>query len=341
MKFKTLQLKKTAFAMLIGLLLSVAGLTNAFAQDQIAVLQHEGVITTYYGGNAFVDAYTAAENGDMITLSEGTFNGCSINKAITIHGAGYSYDSISMTAGTRLNGSIYINGGTQAEHLVIEGIGFVTIWYQELAYAELKRCSISHIYDSSDASAHDVRFINCSIGTLDLEKATNFVFINSVVNKAEAFKSQTTEKNVIGYNSYFYFYCTGTGCNNNKPKYSDFTNCILGEYNNNMIPESSCILNNCICIKGGYGSLLQNATHTNCMEVESLEDIFEDEGYYVLKDEIATSFLGTDGTQVGIYGGICPWTDRPIYMIMRHCTVGTRTTNDGHLSVDIEVVTEQ
>ena len=82
------------------------------------------------------------------------------------------------------------------------------------------------------------------------------------------------------------------------------------------------------------------------MEVETLEDIFVDftnniNDPFILLDEISNSIVGTDGTQVGIHGGMCPWTDRPNYMIMRRCTVGSRTTDDGHLSVDIEVVTEE
>ena len=36
-----------------------------------------------------------------------------------------------------------------------------------------------------------------------------------------------------------------------------------------------------------------------------------------------------------------PYNDHPYYMVVKHCTVGDRTTDDGHLSVDIEVVTEE
>ena len=74
--------------------------------------------------------------------------------------------------------------------------------------------------------------------------------------------------------------------------------------------------------------------------MDSEEDVFEEEGFYILKDEIASNFLGTDGTQVGIYGGFMPYSTRPTYMVLKRCNVANKTTIDGKLSVDIEVVTE-
>ena len=62
---------------------------------------------------------------------------------------------------------------------------------------------------------------------------------------------------------------------------------------------------------------------------------------FILKDEIATGFLGGDGTQVGIYGGMLPYSNRPTYMVLKRCNVASRSTIDGKLSVDIEVVTEE
>ena len=69
------------------------------------------------------------------------------------------------------------------------------------------------------------------------------------------------------------------------------------------------------------------------------EDIFNEE--FILDEGIATGFLGNNGTEIGIHGGYYPYSSRPGYMRMRRCIVGDRTTDDGHLSVDIEVVTEE
>lgn len=59
-----------------------------------------------------------------------------------------------------------------------------------------------------------------------------------------------------------------------------------------------------------------------------------------LQDSIATNVLGNDGTQVGVYGGMVPFTPRvntPRYV---KCNVAPHTTPDGKLSVDVEVVSE-
>ena len=61
---------------------------------------------------------------------------------------------------------------------------------------------------------------------------------------------------------------------------------------------------------------------------------------YQLKNDIATSFLGHDGTEVGLYGGMLPYRTRPHYMIIRNCNVAGRTTIDNKLSVEIELIDE-
>ena len=348
MRIRILQLKKTAFAALIVLLLSVVGMKNAFAQDQIATLLHGNDLTVYYGADAFIEAYTIAETGDIITLSGGTFNGCDIDKAVTIHGAGPVYDSIMMTDPTKLVGHIHFSGGSDTEHIIIDGVHFDnTIYYNNVSFAEFNHCIIYSGFYSHDnsGSANNLRFTNCRIWTFKFDNATNIVFVNSVAYSNSHFNNQATEKNIIAYNSYISFW-KDTSSSNNQPKCCVFTNCILCINDSASIPSSSCTLNNCICITNGKGSLLQYAIDYNCIEVETDGEVFisgwnTQYNPFILLDEIANSIVGTDGTQVGIYGGICPWTDRPNHMIMRRCTVGSRTTDDGHLSVDIEVVTEQ
>lgn len=70
----------------------VAGLmtlaTGLAAQTSIIALQHDGQVTLY-AYNELSSAISAAEAGDTIYLNEGTFTGgITIDKAITILGAG-------------------------------------------------------------------------------------------------------------------------------------------------------------------------------------------------------------------------------------------------------------
>ena len=61
---------------------------TVYAQTQIATLSHEGEISTFYGANSLRDAHNKAENGDVITLSAGSFNAVDFTKLITVRGAG-------------------------------------------------------------------------------------------------------------------------------------------------------------------------------------------------------------------------------------------------------------
>lgn len=361
MKMKRLQMKKAALSVLFTLLLSVAGVTNTFAQDQIAVLQHEGVTTTYYGGNVFVDAYNAAENGDMITLSAGNFNTCTIEKCITIHGAGAWQDEMvdEREQTVFLSNFTLSCGGTETEHLTMEGVRFPAIVNAANPYyAEFYRCSIPHIVTpySILGDMSNCKFINCRIGTLEystyyfhnynthidwISPSKNVYLLNSIVyNTSGLTKALNTEKNIIAYNSYIAY-------GEENLQSSDFYNCIISG-RPNYVPQGTCSFYNCVMANNGYeGSLLENAFHRNCIEVDEISQVFENftgdfnNELFIISDEISSIIQGNDGTEVGIYGGMYPYTERPVYMIMRHCTVGDRTTDDGHLSVDIEVVTEE
>ena len=91
--------------------------------SQIATLNHGGTISTYYGADAFVKAHTEAVEGDVITLSAGSFNGTNLSKAITLRGAGAGMDSVN-TSTTYINSAITINIPASSNNLIMEGINF-------------------------------------------------------------------------------------------------------------------------------------------------------------------------------------------------------------------------
>ena len=83
------------------------------------------------------------------------------------------------------------------------------------------------------------------------------------------------------------------------------------------------------------------------MEVNNFSDVFETftggfsyEEPFILNEEIATGFLGDDGTEVGIHGGAIPYDPRPSYQIVRQYNVPRQSDNEGHLNVGIEVYSE-
>jgi hypothetical protein len=66
-----------------------------------------------------------------------------------------------------------------------------------------------------------------------------------------------------------------------------------------------------------------------------------DEETFELTDEAKTTYLGSDGTQVGIYGGSLPFDPTPSNPQITKFNVASKSTADGKLSVDIQVNTAE
>ena len=108
--------------LIILLAILATGVAGAMAQQAVAVLTHAGNTKTFDGYTALQDAYKEAASGDLITLSSGTFGSvATIEKAITIRGAGMEYDSIYHTQATILSGDITLNlPETESGHFTLE-----------------------------------------------------------------------------------------------------------------------------------------------------------------------------------------------------------------------------
>lgn len=320
MKTKSLQIGKAMSAALFVLLLSVVGMKNAFAQNQVATLQHNDSITgVFYGQNAFVSAHNAAVNGDIITLSSGTFNNCQITKSVTIHGAGCVYDSITQKMPTIISGVVYVN----RNNLCVEGVWFTgSIKTNNGNYSNYSfiKCNINEINGAySNYYYSNWQFINCIIkqfGTGPTIYFHGMSIINSVVRFVGYHHTDITMPTIIN-NSVVLFNDEQTINNINA------YNSIIAVDSNHAV--SNCTFINCIGIETGETLLFEGQTTQNIMEFDSYDDVFESfigeisyDNIYQLKEEIATSFLGNNSTEVGIFGGMMPYNPRPSYMIMKH-----------------------
>ena len=310
----------------------------SYAQNQVATLQHNDTITgVYYGQNAFSSAYDAAVNGDVITLSSGTFNSCTIAKSITIHGAGCVYDSTTHVLPTNISGFFYFT----ANNTNIEGVNFLgTIYFSDYGYFgnnnSFTKCCINLIQNGSNNERTNNIFTNCIINTFSshlfystsiINCVVRFVLYNhddihnctSLYNSIILFDNELNIKNLISYNS------------------------IIATVSGHTV--SNCTFFNTIGIKTGETSLFEGQTSQNVMTVDDYSDVFETfdgtisyDNIYQLKNDIATSFLGHDGTEVGIYGGITPYKTRPPYMILKNCNVAGQTDENKKLNVEMELI---
>lgn len=332
MKAIALQFGKAMSAALFVLLLVAVGTKNALAQTQVATLQHGDDVSVFYGQNAFVEAHAAAETGDIITLSSGTFVPCDITKAITLRGAGCAIDTVASTNPTIFGGNITLNVADTANFLTIEGMLFTnTVYYSTLYNPKYIRCNFTEIGRySSYHYMNNAQFVNCIIDEFNLDNAFGTTFINSVM-----WRPSWPHHTILAYNSIL--------------RHWDYSN--LSAYNTILVngDNSYSLLSACSCINClGVGISFGQAYNSGCAIYDSYEEVFESfagefslDEPFILKDEIASGFLGSDGTQVGIYGGFMPYNPRPTYMVLKRCNVANKSTIDGKLSVDIEVVTEE
>ena len=322
-------------------LLFMAGMTESLAQTQVATLQHGDEITAFYGADAFVQAYNAAtvDDGDIITLSSGTFVAHDINKGITLRGAGCAADTEAGTIPTVISGDFYLNlHDTINTPVNIEGILFPNVVKpQTLRNPTFTRCNFKKIdwggyYNIMD----NAQFVNCLIEEVSsFSRFNNTVMVNCVVWNP---KDIPTDRRVVAYNSIFGpFTSTIQG----------FTgyNCIIIRDGGNT-PTNTCNFFNCIGVGIDDAEPFGSGLTSNCTTYGSYAEVFQtfvgefsfEEEFLLTED--AAAFETTDGTEVGIYGGNMPYSNIPFYMVRKRTTVSNRSNPDGTLNVEIEILDE-
>ncbi len=308
------------------------------AQEQLAVLKHNDSTSVFYGQSAFEQAYTAATHGDIITLSDGIFTAPqSVRKGITVRGNGAVADTARRSTGTYFMEDFGVSGLGDSLQFSAEGIYFDYLSVGSLDI-KLTRCYIDEFSQNGGVQA-----TNCIIRkSLNGTSSNNNTYINCVLLPLT--------------NSY----------PSNLPYYAICNNCIiLGKEDVQGSYYGQFQYNNCIIMRKGTSndtilngiinnSVLIGFTGTNSPTSSgnvamSLSDVFEnwdgeslptDLETYVLKSSVSDSIQSIDGSEVGIFGGFMPFDWRPSYSIIKRFNVANRTTADGKLSVDIEVISE-
>lgn len=331
---------KKLFLSLVAMMIA----TVSYSQNTlVATLSHGDNVTMYYGTYALRDAHEAAVSGDIINLSGGGFQGFTISKAITIQGTGIDTDKSTCIIGT-LHIDVSENG---TNRLSMEGVKCSAAIYIKgtLNNSLFQKCQFVGIYMTNTPIVRNAVFSNCKItrGT-EITGTSSLQFINCYINAITIGTNSSP-----GYNSSALFAnCiimpVNTGEYPNTIINSQLINCIIYSKNANQTRTlpSSTIATNCVSI--GYANLFDNSqTNSNCQSA-TFADVFKDfTGTYSdtqtfeLTEEAKTKYLGTDGTEVGIYGGLLPYNSTPSYPQITKMNVANKTTADGKLSVEIEV----
>lgn len=311
------------------------------AQEQLATLKHNDSISVYYGASAFEQAYTAATHGDIITLSDGIFSTPQyVQKGITVRGNGAVVDTARKSTGTYFMEVFNVRNLGDSLEFKAEGIYFDNFYAQNSYDIKLTRCYIDYFRQSSGVQATNC-IINKGIGSGSYSyfygsSSQNNTYINCVLNGGS---SLTLPYYVICNN------CIIIGRYDYDAYAYQYNNCVVIKKGSSNDTILNCTVNNSVLI--GFTSANHPTSLGNV--VMSLSDVFEnwdgetpstDLETYVLKSSVSDSIQGLDGTEVGIFGGFMPFDWRPSYSVIKRCNVANRTTADGKLSVDIEVITE-
>lgn len=289
---------------------------TAQGTDKIgAILQHGDDSNVYYGSTGLRQAYDAAVDGDVITLSKGTFDPVTIEKSVTIYGTGFENDDEAGTAITTINGHLNVGkADVVTDGIHIEGVkvnGSLRNNYKLKNYT-VKRCYITESMTFAN-NIENVLVKQCRIGgdlsggkTILADRLliancyvwgqVNYFSNESIVQIDHSFVGYqyNTYNDYNDYNIYAQFLWTNSIINSRGPNYRMAT----GNY---------ATVKNCIVVNGG-GGIRDNNIVENCYFVDAANifDDAEDVTYtesrtFKLKDE--DTYKGTDDTPIGPSGG--------------------------------------
>ena len=329
------------------LLLAVVGIlfaATSFAQNGlVASLSHEGTVTYYYGVTALQQAVTAAQSGDIVNLSSGSFNATTINKAITLRGAG-----IDSEAPTYITGDFSINIPTEdAYRFMMEGIRCSNTMKTTVQYANpyFVRCQFNSVTTNNlEDAISNIMFANCKItGNFSVGGSCTFNFVNCFINNFAQYDAATiTASNCIFEGEYYY--------GSNYLRQCQFSNCIFFIIRAEKPIPNNSQATNCISVNAGdhdfFSQLnVRPGCPTSSLNYETVFKTFtgtySDEETFELTETFSnTEFYtgsGVKGSDIGIYGGLLPYNSTPSYPLINSMTVPATTNNQGKMDVTVSV----
>lgn len=281
------------------------------------LLHHQGTVKVF-DGEKIEAAIKASADGDTIFLSEGTFPGFTINKKITIRGAGQE---------SRINSVIKINlnNNPTLTQTLLEWLNMdtnsITV-ESSMKKLKIKQCTFASLTTAAN-NIEDVLVDRCFISRC-ISGFKSATIVNSKIYFAD---------NDCGHE---YFNCNIQSISATALR-GKFTNCIFGSGTTYHVSNS--FFSNCL-FNGGY-SLDSSSSAKNCwvnsdfyLDTYTYDCSF---GKYDLEDK---GYIGTDGTVIGIEGGSAPFTLEPSVPKVTNSTVAYDAANK-LLKVNLTVTTNK
>lgn len=329
---------------------------TTFGQKRL-VLMHNGQTSVY---SNFDSLKAHIQTGDTIYFPGAGYNinDWSINKSVTIFGAGHYPDSTVATGTTYLTGNIILKTG--ASNTFIQGLyltGNVTFGSdatnQTVNTITISRCNINDLRLSHNGSAVTtsnnivIRDNVIRGGAFMGGYATNVMVVNNIIQSVMQHFDNTLFKNNIHMRSFCgggpLIYINNSSFQNNVMIYNFgpcsgqyfMNNCNTNDFQNNAF-------NNTVIFPDGSntGSGNWNAVNLATFFVNQSGWTFSYSHNYHL--QAPGTYLGTDGTQIGIYGSTIPYKDGavPINPHIQMQTIAPTTNTNGELNINIKVAAQ-
>lgn len=310
---------------------------------QKASLHTSTGVTHYNGTGALLSAYNTATSGDTIYLSGGGFTSpATIDKGLRIYGAGHYPDSTMATAKTILNGNIALS--ENADRLHLEGIelnGWLhTTNNHAIDQVVIKYCRIIgdiNIQGDFSNPCQNWLLINCAFSAITyFTNIYNCAVYNSILQGPIVGSGHLFENNLFlltssswvvnGNNNIF---------RNNIFSGAQYSNVYITGYSNqiyNNIFQASPNLGTSFIATDNYFPFDRATIFNNAPN-----EVFNyDYDYHLQNPE---TYLGEDGTPVGIYGGKYPYKEGAVpsnpHIYMKN--IAAQTDNQGQLQIHIGV----
>ena len=224
------------FKKLFFALIALLSASTVNAAQLTATLQSGETVTPFYGDSAFIKAYQAAVDGDVITLSPGVFKITNIKKSISLIGYGaFGSDESKIT---QLYDGQYALG-IIADNVKIQGIKIPCIFIYATENLSVRRSNIQKIYDFANSNNNrtyhnNTTFTDCLIDYhYGMSKSKNAVLRNCCINQFCNCNEASNLALIENCNlpSFAYYDSSGMSIAHRQP-YAIYRNCFIGLYAN-------------------------------------------------------------------------------------------------------------
>lgn len=300
------------------------------------------------GNTAFATAYSAAQSGDTLYLSGGAFTPpATFDKQLTILGAGHYVDSTLATGKTFINGNITLS--ENADLFYLEGIeltgNFTISNNHSVNNVVVKRCKLNGTFNAlgnlSNPTSNLSLIGNILMNRINIENVQMAILSNNIIsNTFQNSNGNLISNNIImgyiwGSSMDYLFVGSNNTLNNNIILWEGYNADVNGSgnaFNNNIYVEPTPNYGAAATSNGNYTGILQADIFVN-----QIGTVFNYAHDYHL--QAPTSYLGTDGSQVGIYGGTFPYKEGavPLNPHIQLKNIAPTTDANGDLQIQIQV----